>query len=178
MSAEIITPIAPASGQQKTRLKLSTTSVEIPFGQDGGDAIAFECRMVRTTGGQPQTELAHCLRADANAGDGAPCVAFAVRTANTGANGHGISAELAHTLDRAQGQAVAGNGSTVRRLTPIECERLQGFPDGWTRIPWRGKPADACPDGPRYKAIGNSMAVPVMRWIGDRIKTVQVQISG
>lgn len=57
----------------------------------------------------------------------------------------------------------------VRRLTPLECERLQGFPDNHTRISWNGKPADECPDGPRYKAIGNSMAVPVMRWIGERI---------
>jgi DNA (cytosine-5)-methyltransferase 1 len=54
----------------------------------------------------------------------------------------------------------------VRRLLPVECERLQGFPDDWTNIPWRGKPA---PDGPRYKAMGNSMAVPVMRWIGERL---------
>lgn len=58
----------------------------------------------------------------------------------------------------------------VRRLTPKECERLQGFPDDWTRIPYRGKPAEECPDGPRYKAIGNSMAVPVMRWIFERIE--------
>ena len=57
----------------------------------------------------------------------------------------------------------------VRRLTPRECERLQGFPDDYTAIPWRRKPADQCPDGPRYKALGNSMAVPVMRWIGKRI---------
>ena len=57
----------------------------------------------------------------------------------------------------------------VRRLTPLECERLQGFEDGWTRIPWRGKPASECPDAPRYRAIGNSMAVSVMRWIGERI---------
>ncbi len=58
---------------------------------------------------------------------------------------------------------------TVRRLTPRECERLQGFPDDWTRIPWRGKSADQCPDGPRYKALGNSMAVNCMEWIGERI---------
>lgn len=57
----------------------------------------------------------------------------------------------------------------VRRLTPVECERLQGFPDNHTLIGWRGKDADEFPDGPRYKAIGNSMAVPVMRWIGERI---------
>lgn len=58
----------------------------------------------------------------------------------------------------------------VRRLTPVECERLQGFPDGWTQVPYHGKPALECPDSPRYKAIGNSMAVPVMRWIGKRIE--------
>lgn len=57
----------------------------------------------------------------------------------------------------------------VRRLTPTECERLQGFPNGYTMIPWRGKPAGLCPDGPRYKALGNSMAVPVMAWIGARL---------
>ena len=123
--------------------------------------------------------------------------AVAVRTANTGANGHGISPECAHTLDRAQGQAVAfpqnqlgevrasdvfntintnsnASGPTVmqpnmqvRRLTPRECERLQGFPDDWTLVPHRGKPAA---DGPRYKAIGNSWAVPVVRWVGRRIE--------
>jgi DNA (cytosine-5)-methyltransferase 1 len=60
----------------------------------------------------------------------------------------------------------------VRRLTPRECERLQGFHDDYTLIPWRGRPAAQCPDGPRYKALGNSMAVPVMRWIGERIKLV------
>lgn len=64
----------------------------------------------------------------------------------------------------------ANVGGVVRRLTPLECERLQGFPDNHTRIPWRGKPEAECPDGPRYKAIGNSMAVPVMRWIGERIQ--------
>jgi len=62
----------------------------------------------------------------------------------------------------------------VRRLTPKECERLQGFPDEHTLIPWRGKPADQCPDGPRYKALGNSMAVPCMEWIGNKIKEVSV----
>lgn len=62
---------------------------------------------------------------------------------------------------------------TVRRLTPTECERLQGFPEGWTDIPWRGK--DHAPDGPRYKALGNSMAVPCMRWIGERINNIEHQ---
>ena len=96
------------------------------------------------------------------------------------------------------------SGSAVRRLTPRECERLQGFPDDYTRIPWRAYQAFAkrpntfdqsfeawliehtgrglrqptpndCPDGPRYRVIGNSMAVPVMRWIGERIAMVDAR---
>jgi DNA (cytosine-5)-methyltransferase 1 len=67
--------------------------------------------------------------------------------------------------------AVALANMAVRRLTPTECERLQGFPDGYTNIPWRKK--DESPDGPRYKALGNSMAVPVMKWIGSRIQQVE-----
>lgn len=76
-----------------------------------------------------------------------------------------------------QVQAVT-DGYVVRRLTPVECERLQGFPDNWSRVPYRGKPAGECPDGPRYKAIGNSMAVPVMRWIGRRILAVECLYGG
>jgi site-specific DNA-cytosine methylase len=60
----------------------------------------------------------------------------------------------------------------VRRLTPREAERLQGFPDDWSRISWKGKPEEECPDGPRYKACGNSMAVPVMAFIGRQIAAV------
>ena len=59
--------------------------------------------------------------------------------------------------------------AVVRRLTPVECERLQGFESNWTLVPYRGRPADACPDSPRYRAIGNSWAVPCVRWIGERI---------
>ena len=69
-----------------------------------------------------------------------------------------------------RGQAVAAS-MAVRRLTPVECERLQGFPDNYTNIPWR-KAAES-PDGPRYKALGNSMAVPVMHWIGRRISVYE-----
>ena len=65
----------------------------------------------------------------------------------------------------------------VRRLTPVECERLQGFPDNWSRISWKGKPEEECPDGPRYKACGNSMAVPVMAHIGRRIAEVDATFS-
>nr|DAN24336.1 MAG TPA: Cytosine specific methyltransferase [Caudoviricetes sp.] len=88
----------------------------------------------------------------------------------SGGNGMGaIQDGTAYTLTATDRHAVS-DGMAVRRLMPVECERLQGFPSGHTQIPWRGKPAADCPDGPRYKAIGNSMAVPVMRWIGQRIR--------
>lgn len=65
----------------------------------------------------------------------------------------------------------------IRVLTPIECERLQGFPDDYTKIPWMKKTIDNCPDTPRYKALGNSMAVPCMKWLGIRIQQVAEIIS-
>jgi DNA (cytosine-5)-methyltransferase 1 len=81
--------------------------------------------------------------------------------------------ELAKTIDttypcpsKNQGGIGIMQSMAVRRLTPVECERLQGFPDNYTNI------KENCPDGPRYKAMGNSMAVPVMRWIGERINMV------
>jgi DNA (cytosine-5)-methyltransferase 1 len=80
---------------------------------------------------------------------------------------------LAPTLRREMGdnQPAVRIDMQARRLTPVECERLQGFLDNYTNIPWRKK-SDA-PDGPRYKALGNSMAVPVMQWIGERIAAVE-----
>ena len=81
------------------------------------------------------------------------------------------SEETAFTLAATQDQWVGTPPAMqVRKLTPTECERLQGFPDGYTNIAWRKK--DEAPDGPRYKALGNSMAVPCMRWIGERIAKV------
>jgi DNA (cytosine-5)-methyltransferase 1 len=71
-----------------------------------------------------------------------------------------------------QVNAVYQASMAVRRLTPVECERLQGFPDGYTNIKTN------CPDGPRYKALGNSMAVPVMRWIGQRIADYENNVIG
>lgn len=108
------------------------------------------------------------------------------------AQGHGAPAAIAPTLTAAndpsrspqssevtqQVNAVHQVTMAVRRLTPRECERLQGFPDDWSQIPWKGKPASECPDGPRYKACGNSMAVPVMRWIGSRINAKHTELYG
>jgi DNA (cytosine-5)-methyltransferase 1 len=88
----------------------------------------------------------------------------------SGAGGIGYSEHVAPTLPASDGgnrTPTLLNAMSVRRLTPIECERLQGFPDGYTNIPWRNKPES--PDGPRYKALGNSWAVPVVAWIGKRI---------
>lgn len=72
--------------------------------------------------------------------------------------------------ERVETEALCWKDMQVRRLTPLECERLQGFPDGYTDIEFKGKPA---PDGARYKALGNSMAVPCMRWIGKRIQMME-----
>lgn len=84
--------------------------------------------------------------------------------------GVGAGNDPQFTLQASHSHAVAIPPMDVRRLTPIECERLQGFPDNWSRIPWKGKSAEDCPDGPRYKACGNSMAVPVMAFIGRQIE--------
>lgn len=94
------------------------------------------------------------------------------RSDQSGGNGVGVSENIMYTLTTVNPHAVQ-YGMHVRRLTPIECERLQGFPDKWTNIPYRNKLIEDCPDSPRYKAIGNSMAVPVMTWIGERILMVE-----
>jgi DNA (cytosine-5)-methyltransferase 1 len=85
----------------------------------------------------------------------------------------GYESEMAPTLEAGSGgnnKPAVHVGMAVRRLTPVECERLQGFPDSYTDIKSKNKPT---PDGPRYKALGNSMAVPVMAWIGQRIEQVE-----
>lgn len=109
------------------------------------------------------------------AGGGSPPMIASVRSAQgTAGKGSLIGEEVAFTVCTSQDQTlIDADNYIVRRLTPKECERLQGFPDDWTKIPYRGKPAEECPDGARYKACGNSMAVPVMRWIGQRINMVE-----
>ena len=107
----------------------------------------------------------------ANMGDNQTATAYAVDVYNQAVDG-----DVAATLTSACGGTNTSGpklmqNMAVRRLTPVECERLQGFPDNHTNIPWRKKAES--PDGPRYKAMGNSMAVPVMHWIGQRIETIK-----
>lgn len=137
--------------------------------------IAFSCK---DFGADATESLSPTLRAgnssNSNQNSGQPpaiCIQGAVvgRNDNAGPQGKGYQEELAYTQNARTEADIVQCGMQVRRLTPIECERLQGFPDNHTQISWRGKDAADCPDGPRYRAIGNSMAVPVMRWIGERI---------
>lgn len=136
-------------------------------------AVAFSMK----DSGQDAGEIAPTLRAmehsgsNANGG-GQVAVAFDTTQITSAANrsspkpGDPCHPLAAHAHAHAPALAAA---MSVRRLTPRECERLQGFPDDYTAIPYRGKPAA---DGPRYRALGNSMAVPVMRWIGQGIERV------
>jgi DNA (cytosine-5)-methyltransferase 1 len=95
------------------------------------------------------------------------------KVGQTAGKGYLGQEDKAFTVATSQDQWLA-QSMAVRRLTPEECEKLQGFEPGHSRISWKGKPADQCPDGPRYKACGNSMAVPVMRWIGERIAAYEL----
>lgn len=124
-------------------------------------AIAFSCK----DHGADAGEIAPTLRSmefegsHANGG-GQVAVAFHNR------QDPDVSGSVTHPLGAEDNGLGLGLGLKVRRLTPIECERLQGFPDDYTLVPVRGKPAA---DGPRYRALGNSMAVNCMRWIGERV---------
>ena len=137
--------------------------------------IAFEPGIAAREGNLSRfSTLSPTLRS--NAGDNQPAVAFTAAEARRTGTIHG-----AETVPTLTSQAKGGDtepcvsyGSQVRRLTPMECERLQGFPDNWTNIRINDK---ATPDGPRYKAIGNSMAVPVMRWIGERIRAREAALG-
>ena len=105
--------------------------------------------------------------------DGGGAVSFEPGLAKREGEGHRFSDEVVSTLRADMGDnrpAVATVDYIVRRLTPLECERLQGLPDGYTLIPHRGKPASECPDTPRYKALGNGWAVNCARWICQRIQ--------
>lgn len=145
-----------------------------------GKGDAAPCVAVCVTG-----EVTHTLKAEGfdgsedGTGRGQPIMAFQPGNLSRGA-GSAPSTEVFPTLKADHGRGASDQDPhvmqhmAVRRLTPTECARLQGFPDQWARIPWRGKPAEQCPDGPQYKAYGNSMATPVMAWIGKRL----VEIAG
>ncbi|MCK7317223.1 Dam family site-specific DNA-(adenine-N6)-methyltransferase [Enterobacter cloacae] len=149
------------------------------LGRNNGQENACIAFSYKDNGADATSDLSPTIRAGnhdkshANSGQ-PPAIAYAFKAGQGAkAGGIGYAEEQSPTLTSASsGTNLAPavmHGVAVRRLTPIECERLQGFPDNHTLIGWRGKDATECPDGPRYKAIGNSMAVPVMRWIGERI---------
>ncbi len=149
------------------------------LGRNNGQENACIAFSYKDHGADATSDLSPTIRAGnhdkshANSGQ-PPAIAYAFKAGQGAkAGGIGYAEEQSPTLTSASsGTNLAPavmHGVAVRRLTPVECERLQGFPDNHTLISWRGKDADDCPDGPRYKAIGNSMAVPVMRWIGERI---------
>jgi len=135
---------------------------------DGGrDATENTAPTLRSggDGGIPQSVVAYALDSDAS---------NSMKSSNPDSGCREV--DVSRCLDtttpdpsKNQGGNAIVSTMQVRRLTPKECERLQGFPDDYTKIPYRKKDAADCPDGPRYKALGNSMAVPVMRWIGERI---------
>ena len=138
-------------------------------------AMAFPWQSALDPIGNP-TDLSGTLVKNQTMAVAQPCYPISTQNALGRVNGLddwplglGNDGDPAPTLTKSHGQGVA-QGMAVRRLTPVECERLQGFPEGYTDIQPKGK---ATPDGPRYKALGNSMAVPVMRWIGQRIQKVE-----
>ena len=144
-----------------------TPSVHINAG-----AVAFQPRHYsgrERMGGEP-SDVCHTLSAQAGQGDSSPHVAYTTKLHNTGSNNAGkIFEERTTCLDANSPPPALLTATQVRRLTPTEAEKLQGFEPGYTAIPWRGKPADQCPDGPRYRALGNSWAIPCVSWIGERI---------
>lgn len=158
----------------------------LDIGSHHGIAIGFEPRVASGRRSGTIGDVVGALSKEADRGDGHPCVAFTAKD-----YGGDAARDLAPTLRGGGHDQSHANGGVmpavaleweVRRLTPMECERLQGFIDEWTRIAYRSLPASECPDGPRYKALGNSMAVTVMRWIGRRIvwaiSTQQAALAG
>lgn len=151
------------------------------LGANQTPAVCFQARIGRNGRGRPEEVCSALNGSDAGeTSDMRPCVALDLRNALRDADkrdavnrqGCGIGDDCAHTLSVGAEHGVS-HGFAVRRLVPRECERLQGFPDDYTAIPWGRKAGSECPDGPRYKALGNSMAVNVMRWLGERIASVE-----
>jgi DNA (cytosine-5)-methyltransferase 1 len=146
-----------------------------PLDTDGhSQAIAFSAKDHGADAGDTAPTLRAMGYAGSHAnGGGQVAVAVAFAQNQRDAVRMMLTAGALAAQSGAKQQTYLAQPMAVRRLTPRECERLQGFPDDYTLIPYRNKHADQCPDGPRYKALGNSMAVPVMRWIGERIAMVE-----
>jgi DNA (cytosine-5)-methyltransferase 1 len=114
-----------------------------------------------------------CTTVSATYGTGGGNVPVTIQPIGFDVYNQALTGDIAKTIDTGRDYSRVPNvlqHMAVRRLTAVECERLQGFPDNYTDIKSKNKPT---PDGPRYKALGNSMAVPVMRWIGERIQKVE-----
>ncbi|WP_312405255.1 DNA cytosine methyltransferase [Rhizobium sp.] len=165
MVAQQMYSIMPQNSGKDYKAKLTDVSQPLMAsgpvgGNQGGDVICV-------TG-----PIAHTLKAEGSdasedgTGRGTPIIAFSGQMSVPQ-----VDINMSQTLQAKNPQAVA-IGYLVRRLTPRECERLQGFPDDYTSIPWRKKPAEQCPDGPRYKALGNSWAVPKFAWLGKRLSVL------
>lgn len=133
-------------------------------------AIAFSCKDHGADAGD-QSPTLRAMGHDGSHANAGGQVAVAFRDVAPALTSN--YAKQPDNSDTGLGPNLVGQAMAVRRITPREAERLQGFPDDYTRIPYRGKPAEACPDGPRYRALGNSFAVPVVRWLGERIQMVE-----
>lgn len=136
--------------------------------------VAFDCKgtQVQHSEGVSPTPRSMSHDGSHQNGGGQLVVAFDMRGREGGAQFEGPH-ETANirAANGGSSRSYVATQWAVRRLTPVECERLQGFPDGYTDVPPRGK--NHTPDGPRYKALGNSFAVNVVRWIGERIQAVE-----
>ena len=160
-----------------------SVSTALRASNGGGDkphVLAFDCKgtevQCATDGSHPTLRSMGHNNSHQNAG-GHAAVAFAEnsRAEVRLCGGDGLASSQLTTGGGkpGQGQPTIASPLAVRRLTPVECERLQGFADNWTQIEWRGRPAELCPDGPRYKSIGNSWGVNVGEWIFERIRLVE-----
>ena len=171
---------------RKSKRAQSTTDHETWVEAEASNTLTphiVQASELRLRGQITEKDVCPTLTAGAKQGDTEPLAVHAISfqpgnlVRKAGAD---PSTEVFPTLSKDSGDqnphvATVQPAMAVRRLTPRECERLQGFPDNWSRISWKGKPEEDCPDGPRYKACGNSMAVPVMNWIGNRIAEVEAK---
>jgi site-specific DNA-cytosine methylase len=182
-----VAPTITSSGPPFSRTGNERTEAEALVVQP--QPIAFQPgNLMRRAGSDPSTEVFPTVKCDT--GDQSPHVPMPVvplagmnllsRLGKCGeehSTQNFVPGDPSFTLRTGGSQHGVLTPMAVRRLTPEECEALQGFPKGYSRIPWKGKPASECPDGPRYKACGNSMAVPVMAWVGQRIAEVEKLLS-